>query len=199
MSVNIDDIIAGAKLPETTVTICLRGDLQAEFEDLERQLAAAREADTADSLTAGGQARKVAQQIEALRKQMREHEVTVRFRARSQREYSDLLADHPPRKDRKDLDDEFDVNWDTFPTALIAACAIEPKITEAQAERLRDAITHQQWDELFAGAYSVNRSKISVPKSVAASAILAATEPKSRPRGRGASRGGGSSAGSPSA
>jgi hypothetical protein len=199
VSVNIDDIIAGAKLPETTVPICLRGDLQAEFEDLERQLNAAREADTADSLAAGGHARKIAQQIEALGAQMREHEVTFRFRALPQRAYSDLTDEHPPRKDRKDKDDEFDVNWDTFPTALIAACAIEPTITEAKAERLRDVITHQQWDDLFAGAFSVNRSKISVPKSVAASAILAATEPKSKPRGRGASRGGGSSAGNPSA
>jgi hypothetical protein len=190
---DIEEILAGAKLPERTVPLCMRGDLQAEFEDLERKLAAAEAAD--DGTLAGNPlAREIAEQIEALRAQMSEHERTFRFRAKSAREYSDLIALHPPTDEQRQQGQ--DTNWDSFPAALIAACAVDPTMTVEQAEKLCGAISYAQWDALFSAAYALNRRAVDVPFSVTASAILAATAPSSKPRGRGASRGAASSAGS---
>jgi hypothetical protein len=191
---SIDEIIAGARLPERTITICLRGDLQAEFEDLERQLSAA-EAAGDDTLAGNEQARHLAELIEAVRTQMREHEATFRFRGLPAKEYMDLLAQHPPTDEQREKG-QTDANWDTWPTALIAACAADPAMTVEQAGRLSKAVSQRQWDDLWATAFAVNRSEVSVPFSLAASAILAGSEPKPRRPEPGVSASNGSGAGS---
>jgi hypothetical protein len=195
---SFEEIIAGARLPETGVTLCLRGDLQLEFERLEKDLSEARAADAADdSLAAGGRARPIAEQIEKLRQEMAEHERTFVMRGLSRHAWRKLTDDHPPRKDRTDgKDDEDDVNWDTWPTAVIAACSADPVMSVEQVEQLAEVITDWQWNALFAGCMVVNRMEISVPKSVSASAVLAATAPKSKQPAPGGSAGGGSSGGS---
>jgi hypothetical protein len=190
---DIEEILAGAKLPERTVPLCLRGDLQAEFEDLERKLAAAEAAD--DGTLAGNPAaREIAELMETLRAQMREHERVFRLRAIDAKAYSNLIAEHPPTDEQRQQGQ--DTNWQTFPAALIAACAIDPEMTVEQAEQLSGTVAYSQWDALFAAAYALNRRAVDIPFSVTASAILAVSEPSSKPRGRGASRGAGSSAGS---
>jgi hypothetical protein len=190
---DIEDILAGAKLPERTVPLCMRGDLVAEFEDLERKLAAAQAAD--DGTLAGNTAaREIAEQIEALLVLMREHERIFRLRAIDAKAYSNLIAEHPPTDEQRQQGQ--DTNWDTYPAALIAACAIDPKMTVEQAEQLSVTIAYSQWDALFSAAYALNRRAVDVPFSATASAILAATAPSSKPPGRGASPGADSSAGS---
>lgn len=194
---NIEDIIASARLPETTVPLCMRGDLQATFEELERELEEARAADDGGTLASGGRAREVAEQIEALRAEMSAHTHVFRFRALPRPTYSDLLAQHRPRKNRTDGgEDEIDVNLDTFPTSLIAACCVDPPMSHEQASKLSAVVTNAQWDALFRGAFVVNRMTVDVPKSWAASEILASTAPSSRPHEPGGSAEGGSSAGS---
>jgi hypothetical protein len=191
--VDIDEVIASAKLPEKTLPLCLRGDLQAEWEDLERQLKEAEDADDAPVLAGNAAARELAEQMEKLERSMREHEVVFRFRGLSSKKYSDLLVAHKAADDQQD--EAVDgLNWDTYPTALIAACAIDPKMTLEQAERLNDAVTHRQWDDLFATALACNRNQVSIPFSLSASAIRAATAQNSKPPERTASLGRGSSA-----
>lgn len=190
---DIEDILASAKLPERTVQICLRGDLQAEFEDLERQLTAAQASDE-DTLGGGAKAREVADLIEVVREQMTEHTTVFRFMGLSARAYSDLLAQHKPTEQQKR--DGADLNWETFPLALIAACAVDPKMSPEQAERLNDAVTNRQWDDLFNAALACNRQAVDVPFSLSASAIRAASAPNSPQPERGGSAAAGSSAGS---
>lgn len=191
---SFDDFIAGASLPTATVPLCVAGDLQAEWEDLERDLQdAVRSA--GDSLAAGGAPRRIAEQMEALREKMRQHERTVKFRALSRRAYRDLVLQHPPRDDDA-IDQAQMLNMDTFPVAVIAACAVEPVMTVEQVGQLEDRLTDWQFNELFAACMLVNRTEVSVPKSVTASEILASIAPNSKPPAPGGSQDGGSSAGS---
>lgn len=193
---NFDDILASAKLPEESVPICLRGDLQRRHEDLERDLEEAQEADKqGSSLADGGQARKVAEEIQRVEAEMREHTHPFAFRALPSREYRDLVEQHPMRENHQ-LDALYGVNMLTFPAAVIARCCIDPVMTVDQVERLLEVLTDGQQMDLFIGAGRVNRERIDVPKSVAASAILAASAPKSKPPAPGASAGGGFSGGS---
>lgn len=190
---DIEDILAGAELPQKTIELCLKGNLQAEFEDLERQLAAAED-DEGDTLAGGARVRDLAEQIEAVRQKMAAHTTVFRFGGLGEHAYSDLLAEHPPTAEQKE--DGASLNGETFPTALIAACALDPKMTPEQADRLRRKITHVQWEDLFNTALACNRQRVNVPFSLSASAIRARYEPKSSPPERGASLAEDSSAGS---
>lgn len=193
---NFEDILGAARLPEDSVEICLRGDLQRRHEDLERDLEEAKEADKqASSLAEGGQARKIAEAIQTVEREMRQHTHPFAFRAKPVHEYRELVQQHPPREDNQ-FDALYGANMNTFPVAVIAACCIDPVMTVEQTEQLCEVLTDGQQMDLFLCAARVNRDRVDIPKSVAASAILAASVPKSKPRERGVSRGAGSSGGS---
>ncbi|MGI5233839.1 hypothetical protein [Actinoallomurus sp. CA-142502] len=190
---DIEDILGSAELPQKTVELCLKGNLQADFEVLERQLREAEETDD-DALAGGVRARELAEQIEDVRRKMAEHVTMFRFTALGAKSYSDLLAKHPPTEEQKQAG--AGVNLDTWPAALVAACALDPKMTVEQAERLHDKITDGQWEELYDTALACNRKKVDVPFSFAASAIRASSAPRPSQPEPGAFPAAGSSGGS---
>ncbi|MFC6080915.1 hypothetical protein [Sphaerisporangium aureirubrum] len=166
----VEDILGQLKRPEKSVPLCLRADLQAEFDELERKLRAAQQAPDSDSLAGSGSvARQIAQDIEALRAKMRKHIVDIRLRALTRKEWSDLIKRHPPRKGHSD---DVNVNGETFGIAALAECAQSPKMTEAQAGELVDAMTHGQWETLYNAVLSLNAGSVDVPFSVAASVLV---------------------------
>jgi hypothetical protein len=170
---DITEALAGARLPEKTVPICLRGDLQARFEELERQLVAAQR-DTSDSLAAGSRPRELAEQIEALRREMADHTVTFTLRAVPRRAWTKLVADHPPREDNQ-VDRVLGVNEETFISVLIREATVDPELTDDQWDLLDEKLTEFQWQKLFNAAWSLNARDVDVPFSHAASTILRAT------------------------
>lgn len=177
---SIDEILDQATPPEKTVPICLAGHMQAEFEELERDLAIARDKPAEGTLAGGANplATQIAQQIVELRERMREHTKVFRFRGLSRRAFSDLIAKYPPSKE--DEAEGKDVDWETFGVALIAACAVDPAMTEEKAGKLVDVLTSAQYDSLFAAAFSVNKRDVDVPFSYAASAVLQSSKKSSR-------------------
>lgn len=179
--------LAAARLPERTVELCLRGDLQAEFEDLERSLLAAQSAEERQGkrLNAGSPARQIAENMEALRERMREDTIVFRMRALSRRAWGELLKKHPARKD--DADDELlGFNPESFMPAAIRACTYSPDDIddETWADLLDERLTEQQFVELQNAVMHLNVRKINVPNSFAASQLL-------QPSGNGSKRRGG--------
>lgn len=174
---DVKQLIAGARLPETGVPICMRGDLVRQHEALEAALDEARTADAEDSLAAGGEARKIAEEIQALEGEMREHTHTFGLRGLPRNEYRALLAEFPPRDGNKE-DEAMGANAVTWPIALIARCCIDPVMTLEQAHELADVLTDGQLLQLYGGALGLNKITVDAPKSVAASAILARTASK---------------------
>jgi hypothetical protein len=167
---DITDILKRAKARETTVTVCLAGDLAAEAERLEAELAAAtQEAWGAPSLAAAtpGPSQAIAKRIEAVRKKMAASEVVITLRALGYRAWSDLVAAHPSPKDDQAFDPE------TFSPALVAACAVDPAMTPEQASQLFEVLNQGQVKAVIDAAFEVNSEPTAVPFSVAASAILA--------------------------
>lgn len=167
---NFKSMLAEAKLPETTVMICLRGDLAADHEAAERELAQAENRGP-DSL-AGSGAGEIAGRIEALEAQMREHAYEFRLRALPRAAWRALCADHPPRKadDGSVVDaDRIGVNADTFYDAIIRACLVDPELDDADWALLVEALTDRQYDEIAEAAWGLNRREVDVPFSRAAS------------------------------
>ncbi|MCX5066901.1 hypothetical protein OOJ91_13700 [Micromonospora lupini] len=167
-------LLAGARLPEATVPVCLRGDLTAEFEDLERQLDQAQRETTAsleDVTAAAG----IAERMEQVRQDMLQHTYQFRLRAMPRPAWRAFIAQHPPRKDDEsgaivEQDRGVGVNTETFFDELVRRSVVDPELTEDEWKLLLDqALTDRQFDTLANAAWGLNRRDIDVPFSLAAS------------------------------
>lgn len=177
---SIDDVFASAKLPTRSVPLCLRGDLVAEWQDLDRQFKQANQAADEDTLASknSAEALDLAKRMEDLEEQMRASTRTFRLQGLPGSEWRALLKAHPPREgDEQDAQVEF--NRDTFGVAALAACCVMPKMTPAKAAKLvDDVLVDGQWNTLFAHIWNMHTTAVDIPFSLAASAVRAASAPK---------------------
>lgn len=174
---NFKAMLDAAKLPETTVLVCLRGDLQADHEAAERELERAEAAGT-DSLAGSGVGALV-DRIQALEAEMREHSYEFRLRALPRAQWRTLVADHPPRRgdDNEIVDtDRIGVNAETFYDAIVRACLVDPELTDEDWQQLSAALTDRQFDELSDAAWGLNRREVDIPFSRAASRMKRASD-----------------------
>jgi hypothetical protein len=171
---DIEQIIASARRPETTVPLCMRGDLQAVWEQLDRDFDAA-DKEITDEVTSGGSpllAVKIAKQMAEVEREMRDSTRIFTLRGLSRAQWKTIVEENPPIEG---VDEEgAEVNEEEFVTSMIAQCCVDPVMTPEQAARLRDsALTDGQWQELATAAWALNKSTLTVPYSLAASARLA--------------------------
>lgn len=175
------DLILAAKLPERTVPLCLRGDLVAEHEELCARLAAA-ERQPANSLAGNPEVQPLAAAIRTLEEQMAGHVVQFRLRALPRRQWAGLVAKHPPRTDDggRILDsDAAGVNVDEFMAEVLHQCMVEPVLSdEVFAHLVDESLSDAQYEELTDAVWSLNRRKVDIPFSHAASRILRASAPE---------------------
>jgi len=182
--VGLDQMLSTAALPERTVEVCLRGDLVAQVEDLERELRDLRT--NTVTMADRGRARGLAEQIETLRVEMQSSVVVFRLRGLNRKAWAGLLGLHPPRNDPgtskkdQDTDKALGYNVETFFPALIRACLVEPAMSDEQWKRLEELLTSKQYDDLIDAALAVTRRKVDVPFSFASSAMLATSGETSR-------------------
>lgn len=186
-----EDIIRDAQLPTGSVPICMRADLVAEHERLDRELAQAL-GRPADSL-GGGAAPELAARIQALEADMAESTVEFVMHGLPRRAYNRLREQHPA-EDKTLL---FDA--DTFFPALIRACTSSPELSDEtwrvlfgdsdeERERLRaegkgdeveeGKLTDRQFDQLAETALALNRRDVDVPFSRRASRVMQSGEPE---------------------
>ena len=173
---DIDDLIAQARLPERTVPICVRGDLIAELEELDRQYAAVPEAGNDVRLTSGAERRRIAEQAAAVKEQMAAATIVFRLRAKDSHDWDDLLKAHPPREGNAE-DTANGYNVDTFPDALIKASAVEPELTDERWAALRPKLAPVEYSRLGHAALNLNMKSVNVPFSRAASQMIQTSEP----------------------
>jgi hypothetical protein len=173
-------MMADARLPERTVPICLRGDLTAAHEELERKLEDAQRRPV-DSLEGNGTG-ELAEQILALEAAMRDHSYTFVVRALPKPAWRKFVAEHGPRVDPVTGDpDAGDVrvgfNQETFYDDVVRACVIDPVLDSAGWTELLDTkLTDRQIGDLADAAWAVNRGTVDVPFSHAASRSRRATD-----------------------
>lgn len=163
--VSFDDVMALAKPRETSVTLCLAGDLAA---DADRVVAALDALDQQQrrpgaSLADGTERAQLSKELDELRELMQSSEVPFRFRALPAREYSDLIAAHPSPVPGVEVDAV------SLQPDIIARCCIEPVMTREQVDKLLDRLNEQQRDQLFGGAWHANNAAVAVPSLRAAS------------------------------
>lgn len=173
---SIDDVLGQIRLPERTYNLCTRPDLLAAWEQAEAELDAARRADTGSLAGVSAAAKTAAKKVQQIEAEMSEHTVPILLRARTHKEWSDLVAAHPPR------DDSDDGIWNgkTFSRALLAASAVDPAMSVEQATALVDRLTLGQWNALQALLFDLNSEAVDIPKSSTARDVLQRS--RKRPR-----------------
>jgi len=155
----IEDLLAKVKPATASVRVCLRGDLLGDLDLINDDLEQYDEWEPASMSDSDPRTELRARKAE-LEDQMREASASFRFQSIGDKAWSDLLAAHPAREGKQDEE-----NWDatTFPAALIAASAVEPTMTVAQAEALLDGFTLNQRNSIFQTAMSACMRGVSIP------------------------------------
>lgn len=181
---SIDDVLAragGQGWRRVRTVDLFDPELIAQHEALDAELQATMNDDARNNRQP--QAPVIAQRIEELEQQIADSAISFKFGALSFKAWTELLAAHPPTKQQLKQADAKATSWrsrnmldhnpDTFPQALIAACAMEPEMTVEQAKQLADTLAPDQFQILYEGAVSVNRGAGGdAPKSLVAGAIL---------------------------
>lgn len=183
--------------PSRSVPVCLRGDLAAQLEELDRKALLAR-ADRGGSME-DGSATDLVGRIRELQAEMREATEEFKIRALAPARYRALREEHPPRRDDKGDLDRGDAavgfNRDTFPPVLVKVSTVSPQLTDEQwhellgdsdtdaAERAAAGeqpadglLTYGQFMELADACWELNEGRISVPFSAAVSATSPSTD-----------------------
>lgn len=178
---SLADIVASATRAERTVTICVAGHLNTEYDRLEQQLQQLTRDDAmSGSLADGGEERRaIAERMEQISEEMRAHEHVFVVRALPAKQWSDLTLEHPAREGKQEF-----FNVETFPLSCVAASLVkingeDVTVTVADLEPLwNDALNVGQRDELFNAAWEANTGRVSVPFSPLVSVTLGRTESK---------------------
>lgn len=161
-----EDVIAQAQLPETSVSLCLRRDLTSRFRELESKL---RSANTiASSLGERSESSAISEEMEALRKEMSDNEVTFRLRALPALEWSRFKAELPQRGKDESPADFASKRFYPIIAALVSRCCVDPEMTPDQVNQLVDVLSGGDWDALSNAAWTINEDREGVPFSVAA-------------------------------
>lgn len=175
-----DQILASAKMPEKEIPLCLRGDLQAEWETLDAELNAGRTEQTA-TLAGPPPNVELAEKIQGLEAEMAKAMVTLKLRAMGRTEWFALTAAHPPREDNV-MDRIQGFNGASIWDEMIANTLIEPKLDKDRVTKLLDALTPGQVSRVANEAFELNRrDTVSVPFSLTASRITQSSNATSKP------------------
>ena len=162
---SLDEIMSSARLVERTVRICIRGDLEAEYEQTVNELGTLVDANGEvltkgdQALSDGSRAQELAGRVQDLEAQMKAASRTVRFRAMPDDDWRAFLKTHEDAAGKvKD--------YDAFNEQIIARCAISPTLTVEGVRAMRKKLTPTQMTALANGAYwACTTGGVDVPKS----------------------------------
>lgn len=162
----LDHLLSRKKPVTRTVWVCLDPELAERHEELRkaRDVAALRAGARADDSDAQARLWEAEAALERAQAELDEGDVMVSFTFRSigRAAYDALVNAHPPtpaqRAQAKSLGQDTNINLETFPPALVAACLVEPKLSvdEAQALWRDDNWNQAELTKLFNGAFAVN-------------------------------------------
>lgn len=172
-SFSIDDLKKEVTPPSATAEVFLDGQLIAEIDELEHQLAKAQEDDSRQNREP--EAPLIAQRIVELHNQAKDKARTFTFTAKSARWWSDLLADHPPSK--ADREKGYDYDPRTFPhEAMSATCS--PKLSPDDFRWLEEHLSPGQFERLWLTCRAVHQVVAGPKAQPSAIATRLATGPR---------------------
>ena len=152
----VDAFLDGYEGPVEEVPVCGKPGLIEAFRiaDSELESALARAG-------LAGAPRELRDRVAALEAQIEASVQVFRLRGLPYGEWADLRTQHPELAE--------------FETAALAACAVEPPVTVAQAQRMRDTLG-PEFGRLMAAVARLNQESAAAPKSLLLSALRAQSD-----------------------
>ena len=160
------DFLDGHRAPRKSARVTLRSDLLADHAQAQADYQVALRGDLAENRIPEAPA--IRARIAALEDEIGASEFTFTFKALPRGAYIALVKDHPARAE--DTAAGLPFNADTFTPALLAACAVEPVLSVADAEKVCDTLSAGQFDKVWTAVVAVNLGDDAAPKSVLRSA-----------------------------
>lgn len=154
-------LIAGIKPPERAVPICMRGDLQADYEVLQQELVTALAGANEDRMGEDPAVSEVRARIVALAEEIKAATLVFRMRGIPQPAHLALEESHPAREGNA-RDKERGFNVEAVEQALIRASCVWPELTPEQWDVLDASFTVWQKSMLAGAAYSASLREPSV-------------------------------------
>jgi len=192
---DINALLASARLAEEVVPVCLRPDLLADYKAAVTALEAAEAAHKTTGSVAARDKLAAKATVDDLCEQMLAASVRFTVRALPRQKFTKLKSEHPPREGNSD-DARLGFDRDTFYDSLARACVVEPELSDGQWEQLDAVLSTAQWASLRATAWMVNSSDVDVPFLLAASRAPTIFAPNSAEPEASASASNGSTGGS---
>lgn len=176
---DLDEVLSSARRHRTAAHICLRADLQAEYDDLLAELAAMVDAQgqllprdpeaTLDDAGTAALAQEKADRVTAIRREMNAAMRRVEFEGMPEDKWRPWYERHYPQKAITEANLKgLDVNQvlKGFNDLLIAEVAVAPKLTVDEVLKLRSVLGPTQINELANKAWEACTSGgVDIPKS----------------------------------
>ena len=175
---DIRTLLQEQKRPERVVKIYLRGDLIADIDQLDvelQKLGQSLAAQGDSRLSGNSEAKRLGDQIQALRAEAEESSVSVRLQAMTRKAWNDLIAKHPGDKDKNEDFDARKLFDEAVPLSIV-----DPDLDADTMDKFLDALTEGQYDQLAGAVYVLNAGEGAVPFSVLASRALQPSEEASK-------------------
>lgn len=174
MTLSFEQILGKAKPTETSVELCLAGDL---FGDHARLVAELEELRGSGAGTlGGGGGGEIAEKIVELESKMKAETVEFRFRAIPRKKFESARIKY--QKDDGTMTDEW-IPW-LVSASFLSATGADGEALEAmsleQVNQLFEQLSEGQRDVLGSGAWEANHIGADIPKSLAASVIAPSTK-----------------------
>jgi hypothetical protein len=153
-----------------TARICLRQDLVGQHIEKDAELQRLTQ-EFGEGVLKPQTIRDLATEITALEAEIETNTVEFVFESRQDREWTQLVAAHPPTKKQLDANKNADHNPDKFRPAAIAAACVDPAMTVDDATQMRELLHPASFEHLWQTCRMLHLGGDN-PKSMLAGLIL---------------------------
>lgn len=160
MGKSFDEIRRAKRPNEVSVELVLDPEMGRTLEELERRYEREKRLDAKENRTPKAPA--ILKEIESLQAQMEDDKVTFVFRDPGRQKFDALVDAHPPtEKERKEL--QFQWHPDDFVPALLALCAVDPKLSQQESIEIYNEWGRGDVEALFSAALQACLEQASIP------------------------------------
>lgn len=171
------DMLKTAQRPTELVPVCLRADVLAEIRQLEILITETSDADKEDARLAaagdGPSAVELAEQIRELEKTAEENTVYFTMQAVDTDRWNDAIKNHTTGEGQNAT-----TNLNAAIKSILFESIIAPEVAASDVASMLKLLSDGQWGKIALSIQQLNRSVVSVPKSLTASMTLMATPGK---------------------
>lgn len=159
---SVSEFLGAYKAPRLTTHVTARADLLGEITELAHDIETAKAGNA--SIAPPPEIAEKTERLDELIDEMRASEMAFTFEAVSNAELERIKATCPPTPSQAEKGLQW--NPETYCPALVARCAVEPKVDISEAVQLSETLTESQFLKLWQTAAAVNIGADDAPKRV---------------------------------